>query len=119
MRTQIVVALLLATGACSHKHRAVEISARWQQLGFPLLANRAEVWKASPAEFEAIYRGLTFDVTFNEYREALQKAGYASAGKDDREAETWTADFAKGDQRVHLLAADGANDDTGSTITCK
>ncbi|HEY1814074.1 MAG TPA: hypothetical protein VGG74_17105 [Kofleriaceae bacterium] len=119
MRTPIVVALLLTTGACSHKHRAVEISARWQALGLPLLANRAEVWKGSAGEFQAIYPGLTFDVTFNEYREALQKAGYATAGKDDREAETWTADFTKGDQRVHLLASTGANDDAGSTISCK
>lgn len=119
MRTYLVVALLVVTGACSHKHRAVEISARWQQFGFPLLANRAEVWQGSAAELEAIYPGLTFDVMFNEYREALQKAGYASAGNDDREAETWTADFTKGDQRVHLLASTGANDDAGSTISCR
>lgn len=121
MTKRILILALVIVGlsavACGWKPgvAAVPITAPWDRMNLPV-AQDAIVWGSTATEFKAVHKDDKKTV-MGKYVEALKAQGWALSKFDDKQANTYYVDMAKGVDKIQIEIYDFKN--TGVIIKKK
>ncbi len=122
IKTAILATVVAALGVgCGKKHTERSVAASWHKLGFPIDPEHVTIDPENPnteREMVVIYKGSkTAQPTFDEYRTALTKAGYAMKASSQAPDGTWLEATLTKDGHDVSLHVDHASE--GATVFAK
>jgi hypothetical protein len=103
--TVVTVAALLIIG-CGWKPdvTAVPVTPPWSTMNLPIKEN-AVVWASTATEFKAVHKDDKRAV-LGKYTDALKAQGWTLDSFDDKNANTYYADMAKGGEKIAIEVYD-------------
>lgn len=103
----IIVGLSLLACGWKPKVAAVPITPPWDKMNLPVKED-AVVWGSTPTEFKAVHKDDRKTV-MGKYVEALKSQGWILTKFDDKQANSYYVDMAKGADKIQLEIYDFEN----------